>query len=176
MPSNERKRRASFDFGMSRMATLRDRHVMSCDLFFLLLPFFVQAEKVRLGESSLIRAASKAYADPSAFLSSLRLLKKDMHQLLKMQEMGGLHVVTRTTTTTADETGKSSSALSLQLAKFLLVCRMLPLTFFSFVVFIHRYHLFIWSVFAPKLLFESMNFLVVALFSVAVGTLSRLNG
>ena len=149
---------------------------MSCHAIFsfFLLPFFVQAEKVRLGESSLIRAASKAYADPSAFLSSLRLLKKDMHQLLKMQEMGGLHVVTRTTT--ADETGKSSSALSLQLAKFLLVCRMLPLTFFSFVVFIHRYHLFIWSVFAPKLLFESMNFLVVALFSVAVGTLSRLNG
>jgi len=137
-----------------------------------------QAEKVRLGESSLIRAASKAYADPSTFLSSLRLLKKDMHQLLKMQETGGLNVVTRTTTTkTADETGKKSpSALILQLAKFLLVCRMLPLTFFSFVVFIHRYHLFIWSVFAPKLLFESMNFFVVALFSVAVGTLSRLNG
>ena len=117
---------------------------------------------MRRGESSLIQAASKAYVDPSTFLTSLRVLKKDMHHLLKMQEGQN-----DDGSKPAPAKGTSKAAV-VRIVGFLLLCRIVPLCCFSLVVFIQRYHLFIWSVFAPKLLFEAMNFLVVASFSVLV--------
>lgn len=43
----------------------------------------------------------------------------------------------------------------------LLLCRAFPLAVYSLVVFFERYHLFIWSVFSPKLLYEGSHLLVV---------------
>lgn len=51
------------------------------------------------------------------------------------------------------------------------VLRLLPLSFYCILIAFNRYHLFIWSVFAPKLLYEAL-FSVLSFVSILVGCLS----
>lgn len=37
-----------------------------------------------------------------------------------------------------------------------MIWKLIPVTIYTFVMTIQKHHLFIWSVFAPKLLYESM--------------------
>ncbi|XP_071954427.1 GPI ethanolamine phosphate transferase 2-like isoform X2 [Antedon mediterranea] len=48
----------------------------------------------------------------------------------------------------------------------LMLCRALPLAAYTIVVSSQRYHLFIWSVFSPKLLYEAMHTCVLVMFII----------
>lgn len=52
------------------------------------------------------------------------------------------------------------------IAAVLLLCNMSVITVLFAVVFFMRFHLFIWSVFAPKLLIECSHLLFVTLISI----------
>ncbi|XP_046746051.1 GPI ethanolamine phosphate transferase 2-like [Diprion similis] len=49
----------------------------------------------------------------------------------------------------------------LEINRMYAVFRLLPLAVYTIVVSIHRYHLFIWTVFSPKLLYEAMYCMVM---------------
>lgn len=45
----------------------------------------------------------------------------------------------------------------------LMLCKSLPLAIYTVLVTVQRYHLFVWTVFSPKLLYEGMNTLVISI-------------
>ncbi|XP_011503048.1 PREDICTED: GPI ethanolamine phosphate transferase 2 [Ceratosolen solmsi marchali] len=49
------------------------------------------------------------------------------------------------------------SSIMLSLCKKYAFWRLLPMTFYTIIINFHKHHLFIWSVFAPKLLYEAMH-------------------
>lgn len=80
-------------------------------------------------------------------------------------------------TACSPKTVKSNSALSALLSfrdgkrpnawyeasSTMLLSRALPVAVYVILVTIQRYHLFVWSVFSPKLLYEGMHTLVIAI-------------
>ena len=57
-----------------------------------------------------------------------------------------------------------------------LLCQTLLLSVYTVLVFVQRYHLFVWSVFSPKLLYELMATFVLSLCVMYTLGLSQLIG
>jgi len=55
----------------------------------------------------------------------------------------------------------------------LAICRALPIAVYSVLVTAERYHLFVWTVFSPKLLYEGMNTVIVTVFILLVAVIER---
>lgn len=56
----------------------------------------------------------------------------------------------------------------LQLSKTYVAWRLLPLTIYTIIISIHRHHLFIWTVFSPKLLYEAVHSAVICVATLFV--------
>ncbi|XP_012271905.1 GPI ethanolamine phosphate transferase 2 isoform X2 [Orussus abietinus] len=69
------------------------------------------------------------------------------------------------------ETSKVLSRTMWTIARNLIVCRLLPTAVYTIVVVIQRHHLFVWSVFSPKLLYEAMHCAVIYLTVLTVSTI-----
>ncbi|CAL7933068.1 unnamed protein product [Xylocopa violacea] len=50
---------------------------------------------------------------------------------------------------------------STQVSKTYIACRFLPLAMYTIIISIQRYHLFVWSVFSPKLLYETVHSTII---------------
>ncbi len=57
---------------------------------------------------------------------------------------------------------KSLQTDFLEVCYVLVLCKALPLSIYTVLVTIQRYHLFVWTVFSPKLLYEGMHTLVIS--------------
>ena len=65
---------------------------------------------------------------------------------------------------------EKSSQYTINVLKVLLLLRTLPVAFYVIIVTLQRNHLFVWTVFSPKLLYEGMyflvNFIIVSIFTL----------
>ncbi|XP_031837371.2 phosphatidylinositol glycan anchor biosynthesis class G isoform X1 [Nomia melanderi] len=57
----------------------------------------------------------------------------------------------------------NSCEIIMQISKTYITCKLLPLAVYTIIISIQRHHLFIWSVFSPKLLYEAVHFFVICI-------------
>ena len=57
-------------------------------------------------------------------------------------------------------------------SKFLIFFRSSSLLLSLYALFYHRHHLFVWSVFAPKLVYEILHFFATSVFSIFIVLMS----
>lgn len=57
----------------------------------------------------------------------------------------------------------STREIITRFSKTCITWRLLPITIYTIIISIQRHHLFIWSVFSPKLLYEAVHSVVICL-------------